>query len=285
MSTHTGTPANLEITSRDLSFGRDAPGPRWWMNGDPVATAFYNALSASFPQGERFFMDSVRRFKDMADSDLKKQIVAFTTQEALHTREHLYFNKQITDHGYDLSRMDAHIKKRLDFGRTRDNLEQLGVTIALEHFTAILAHEVLSNPRHLADAPREAWRMWNWHAIEEVEHKAVAFDTFMLAAQSLPAWRRYVMRVTTMTITTVIFFEFLFFGVREFFKQDGINTMRNWLRLFGFMFGRPGLIRRVIGAWLTYFKPGFHPWNVDDRALVKQTEGRLSEAKPALAAG
>ena len=149
MIVHNSTPEDLKITSRDLAFGRSAPTPRHWLGGDAIATAFYNALSASFPQGERFFMDSVRNFKSKADAKLQQQIVSFTTQEALHTREHVFFNQQIAGAGYDLSKLDAVIKKRLEFGRTRPKIEQLGATIALEHFTAILAHEALSNPARL----------------------------------------------------------------------------------------------------------------------------------------
>ena len=77
MNPHSSTPEDLTITSRDLAFGRSAGSPRHWLGGDPIATAFYNALSASFPQGERFFMDTVRNFKSKADPKLQQQIVAF----------------------------------------------------------------------------------------------------------------------------------------------------------------------------------------------------------------
>ncbi len=275
MSGHTSTPEDLKITSRDLAFGRKAPSPRHWLGGDAIATAFYNALSASFPQGERFFMDSVRNFKSKADPKLQQQIVAFTTQEALHTREHVFFNRQIADAGYDLSKLDAVIKRRLDFGRKRPKLEQLGATIALEHFTAILAHEALSNPAHFADAAPEAQRMWKWHAIEEIEHKSVAYDTFLNATKNMPGWQRYLLRVRTMVVSTIMFFEFLFRGIAYLFEQDGINTFGSWMKMFRFMLFRPGMIGHVILPYLAYYKPSFHPWEEDDRGLIAQTEQAL----------
>ena len=61
------TPADLTITPRDLKIDREARNARWWHGGDPIATAYFNALSAAFPQGETFFIDTVRRFRDQAD--------------------------------------------------------------------------------------------------------------------------------------------------------------------------------------------------------------------------
>ena len=98
------TPADLSITSRNLSVDRNAVNPRWWHGGDPVPTAFFNALSATFPQGETFFIEAVRRFRDQADPKLKEQIATFIQQEAMHTREHVAFNRLIKSSGYDTRR-------------------------------------------------------------------------------------------------------------------------------------------------------------------------------------
>ena len=44
-----------------------------------------NALSTTFPDGERFFIDSVRNFQDqIKDPKLQKDIRAFIGQEANH---------------------------------------------------------------------------------------------------------------------------------------------------------------------------------------------------------
>src|ERR1041385_4443270 len=149
----TQTPADLAIHPRDIAFGRGSPPSRWWLAGDPIATAFFNALSASFPQGERFFMDAVRPYRDVADPKLREQIAAFLAQEAVHSREHLVFNKNVGEHGYDFAPIDNYLKSRFDFGRKLPLLNQLCATIALEHFTAILAHALLSQGDDLAGAP------------------------------------------------------------------------------------------------------------------------------------
>src|ERR1700733_14159532 len=147
------TPANLSIRPRNLSFGNEILSRRSWLGGDPVATAFYNALSACFPSGERFFMDSVRQFRDRATDPLRGQIAAFLSQEAAHTREHIIFNSQIATYNPCIAAMQARAEARHKIARTRLPLQQLGETIALEHLTAILADALLSDSRHLAGAP------------------------------------------------------------------------------------------------------------------------------------
>ena len=269
------TPADLRIQPRDIAFRRTPPFERWWLGGDPIATAFFNALSASFPQGERFFMDAVRPYRDAADPRLRDQITAFMAQEAVHSREHLVFNNDVAGQGYDFGRIDQYLKRRFDFGRKLPRLDQLGATIGLEHFTAILAHALLADGDDLADAPEVMRRMWHWHAIEEIEHKAVAYDTFLAATRRFSKLRRWSMRCISMVLVTIMFFQFLTFGVREFFRQDGIANLRSWRALMRYLWIKPGLMRRAAPAYFAYYKPGFHPWHVDDRALIERVEPAL----------
>src|SRR5881409_3246302 len=107
------TPAGLSITPRDRRFGRSAPAPRLWHGGRVEATAIYNALSTTFPKGEAFFVESVRAFREGAPLKLAGEIKAFTTQEAIHSREHDAFNKRAERSGYDLSRLEAQVEERL----------------------------------------------------------------------------------------------------------------------------------------------------------------------------
>src|SRR5215218_3744323 len=175
------TPADLSITPRDRRFGRAAQAPRLWHGGSVEATAIYNALSTTFPVGEAFFVESVRAFRNGAPDKLMQDIKAFTTQEAIHSREHDAFNKRAIHAGYDISRLEAQVDKRLAVTRNKPPIVSLAATMALEHFTAILAHQLLANPRHLEGADPEAAALWRWHACEEIEHKGVAYDTWLWA--------------------------------------------------------------------------------------------------------
>jgi predicted metal-dependent hydrolase len=276
----TQTPADLAIHPRDIAFRRASSPPlpsSPWLGGDPIATAFFNALSASFPQGERFFMDAVRPYRDDAEPKLRGQIAAFIAQEAVHSREHLLFNADVAE-WEDIERIDAYLKGRFDFGRKLPRISQLGATIALEHFTAILAHALLAQGDDLAGAPPDLKRMWQWHAIEEIEHKAVAFDTFLAAAQRFSPLRRWWLRCSSMALTTVMFFQFLNFGVHTFFRRDGIDNLRSWSALFRYLWVRPGILRRAAPSYFAYYRPGFHPWGVDDRALIADVEATLEVA-------
>src|SRR4029079_12453117 len=114
MSTMTlPTPADLTITPRDRKFGRDTPPARLWHGKRVEATAIYNALSTTFPKGEAYFVESVRRFRDGAPPKLAQEIKAFTTQEAIHSREHDAFNKRAAKSGYDLSKLETRVEERL----------------------------------------------------------------------------------------------------------------------------------------------------------------------------
>lgn len=276
MSTAPQTSAAVEIRPRDYAFGRERPHARWWNGGDPIATAFYNALSITFPQGERFFMDSVRRYRERVSGPLKLQVQGFIGQEALHTREHLAFNGQVAGHGYDVKAMDARTKAMLDFARGRPPLFQLAVTVALEHFTAILANAILSDPRHLEHADSESRRLWMWHALEEVEHKGVANDVWNEMAATLPPIRRWLIRSNVMLATTALFARAIALNTADLLRQDGVSLRRASPAILKFLLLRPGVLRSVLRQYAGFFRPGFHPWDHDDRALLAQTEAALA---------
>src|SRR5690242_9767766 len=172
----TPSPAGLSISPRDRRFGRDTAGLRLWHGGRVEATAIYNALSTTFPKGEAFFVESVRAFREGAPPKLADEIKGFTTQEAIHSREHDAFNKRASKSGYDLTKLEAQVEKRLAVTRDKPPIVSLAATMALEHFTAILAHELLADTRHLEGADEETAALWRWHAVEEIEHKGVAYD-------------------------------------------------------------------------------------------------------------
>ena len=251
------TPAELSITPRDRRFGRHAATPRLWHGGRVEATAIYNALSTTFPAGEAFFVESVRAFRAGTPPELSAQIKAFTTQEAIHSREHDAFNKRAADAGYDLSKLEAQVDKRLAVTRNKPPVVSLAATMALEHFTAILAHELLADPRHLEGADRETADLWRWHAAEEIEHKAVAFDVMKHLRAGY--WRQ----VRTQLVVTPMMLLMWVRGVRFMYSVDphvAPGTKARWRDYFkaarrGLV---PGPLRfiRVIGS---YYKPNFHP--------------------------
>ena len=275
------TPADLSITPRDRRFGRDTDAPRLWHGGRVEATAIYNALSTTFPAGEAFFVESVRAFRDGVPPKLAEEIKGFTTQEAIHSREHDAFNKRATRSGYDLSRLEAQVEKRLSITRGRPPVVSLAATMALEHFTAILAHQLLADPRHLDGAEGETADLWRWHAVEEIEHKGVAYDTWLHATRDWPRLKRWKVKAKVMLYVTRNFVVDRTAGALDLMRQDGVTGVHAWTRLLWYLWVRPGMFRKIAGAWLKFFLPGFHPWNEDDRHLLSRYQASAggTEAK------
>jgi len=266
------TPADLTITPRDRKFERGELNPRLWHGGNATATAIYNALSTTFPAGEAFFVESVRRFREGAPPKLAAEIMGFTTQEAIHSREHAAFNRRASDAGYDLTKLEARVEQRLSITKTRPPIASLAATMALEHFTAILAHELLKDPRHLAGGDKDAADLWRWHACEEIEHKGVAYDTWLHATRDWPRLKRWKVKAKVMLYVTRNFVVDRTAGSLELMRQDGVTGLRVWTSLLWYLWVRPGMFRKIAGAWLKFFMPGFHPWDVDDRELLRRYE-------------
>lgn len=272
------TPADLTITPRDRRFGRGQRQDRLWLNGDVAATAFYNALSVTFPKGEAYFIESVKAFRDGVDEKLAREIKAFTVQEVVHSREHVAFNKRVLDHGYDITRLEARVDQVLEIARSRPKIVQLAATMALEHYTAILASELLRNPTHLEGADPENADLWRWHALEEIEHKGVAYDTYLHATRGMSRWKRWKIKSLTMLLITGTFWKHRIEGTLDLMAQDGVTGWRAKTMLAKYLLVSPGIVTRMIPAWFSYFLPGFHPWNHDDRALIRKAESDYEAA-------
>jgi hypothetical protein len=268
------TPPDLTITPRDRRFGRESRTDHWWMGGNPYGTALYNALSITFPKGEAFFVESVRAFRDGAPPRLAAEIKAFTTQEVMHSREHVQFNKRAIEAGYDFTELEKVVDARLDLVKSRPPIVNLAATMALEHFTAVIANQLLGNPKHLEKADPESAALWRWHSIEEIEHKGVAYDTWLHATRDWPRFKRWSVKARVMLLVTKNFFVDRTRGA----LMDGITGPKAVFGLLRYMFASPGLFRRILRAWISFFLPGFHPWKHDDRALIAHAEKGLQEA-------
>ena len=266
------TPADLTITPRDRKFERGELSNRLWHGGRVEATAIYNALSTTFPVGEAFFVESVRKFREGAPPKLAEEIKGFTTQEAIHSREHAAFNRRAADSGYDLTKLERQVEYRLSVTKTKPPIVSLAATMALEHFTAILAHELLKDPRHLAEADEGAADLWRWHACEEIEHKGVAYDTWLHATRHWPRSKRWKVKAKVMLFVTRNFVVDRTAGALELMRQDGVSGVSAWAKLLWHLWIRPGMFRKIGVAWFKFFLPGFHPWNEDDRELLRNYE-------------
>jgi predicted metal-dependent hydrolase len=258
---------------RNLQFAVGSRIPRHWHGGRKSITAFFNNLSVFFPEGERFFILAVKAHKHaIQDPQLAAEARAFYAQEGIHSREHVRYNEMLREQGYPVEAMEARLKRLLGrITKRHPPIFHLGTTCALEHFTALMADFLLGDPRILAGADPVMANLWRWHAAEENEHKAVAFDVFTAAGGS------YRVRVITMIGATLIFWAKVFEQQVRMMKADGIlGSAREWWALAKFLFVTPGGLRRLVPKYFAYFKRDFHPWDNDNSALLEAWRSELA---------
>ena len=267
--------ADRAIFTRDLHFGFQDVKNHNWHSGDPLKTTYCDALSPLFPEGERFFIRSVKHYADrVEDPQLKDDIRQFCVQEAFHTREHEAYNKNLASYGYDIEKMEARVKRTLS--SVKSPLKKLAITVAIEHLTATLSHMILKDPSLLANSTPVYRNLWTWHALEEYEHKGVAYDVYLLATKHLSPWKRYVFRTSVLFVVTLKIHQILITNFVEMLRhRKEPMGIKMWAKSVWMLFCTPGYYRRVFYYYLKFYMPFFHPLKGDDGELVRQGRERL----------
>lgn len=280
-SGRTGAATAEPIAVRRLRLDYDSdPLPKYFME-DELMSHVVAVLSALFPEGEDFFVRSVRRYRDrITDPVLKKQVAGFIGQEANHGREHRNFNARLQALGYPTARVDRLVRRGLAVNeKTRSPEVCLAVTAALEHYTATLAEVLLTDPEARAKfTSPEVRDLLVWHALEESEHKAVAFDVYqqVVGDQKL---RVRVMREIT--------FWFLFDSITQttlsiLADRDARRPTVLWANLKKLRTS-PWLSKAVRQRIADYNRPDFHPDDFDNAELTALWRDRLFGSEGSLA--
>ena len=266
----TSTPEELALIVRDERFCREGLPPRWWLNGDPVATAWFNSVSASLPRGEAFFIDTLKNFRDQIPAKFDQDVKNFIKQEINHTREHLAFNRLAEDHGYDVTSIDKGITEMLALADGRPKELNLAISIALEHFAATIGHQLLTDPRYLKGADPAVAELWRWHATEEIEHKGLVFDIWLHVTRDWSNFKRWKTRSLAAALITKKYFGNRIRDALDLMAQDGIKGWRGKWKLYSYLWLKPGMMRRMFFEWAHILMPGFHPWKLDNQYLIDQ---------------
>jgi len=266
-SSAAGEPASQLSVRRlrvDLSKGFDP----LWNGGEAFRTHYMNALSMSFPVGEQFFIDAVRAGVATLPPERQARwtdtVRGFVGQEATHRFLHAQFNAELDRQGL-VNYWQHWARWRIEKGKNLHPVNHVAVTAAYEHFTAVLATGFLSHPRWLAGVSADLALLWRWHAVEESEHKTVAFDLYLEMGGS--ARRR------------ILWFVYLgaLFGI-ESSLQTWNNLWRSghwwrpraWWQAARFLVGPGGLFWASIVPLLQYLRPGFHPSQLDNSPEMTQ---------------
>ena len=272
------TPDDVVLHPRDIHFDLEAARNNHWMGGDPVATAVFNAMSLTFPDGERLFMDAVKHYRGELKGKLLDDVRDFIRQEAIHSREHHLLNELIDTQKYPVGEVLEQIRGRIKESRDRGPMGMLLSTIALEHFTAMLA-DLFAAQRDLFDGVEpDIERMWRWHAMEETEHKAVAYDVYMEVTKGWSPFQRYMRRCMAMAIITFLFTRNIGRYAARLLEADGYTPKAALKAVNRYLWTEPGLFARGWKIYLAWFRPGFHPWDQDNRGLVAEWKAEFDAA-------
>jgi hypothetical protein len=270
---------NVPLTVRRLQVDLHTPWPRHWAGGDAFRSAWFNALSFSFPAGEQLFIDAVKKGQAKLDPTQQERFAAevqgFIGQEATHRRVHQLFNQQLAQQGY-VNHWETRIRRRIATQLEHlDARAWLGVTAATEHLTAILSEVLLSRPALLAGAEPRLRDLWLWHASEESEHRCTAFDLYRAVGGS-ERWRRRLFVVVSLHF------------VLDLTRQTVHNLWRDghwwrpatWLGAARLLFGVDGVVRHAWRPWRSYFAPDFHPSQGDGSAASAWLAAHAELAPP-----
>ena len=243
-------------------------------DGDIFGSHVLMVLSSVFPDGEDFFVRSVERVQArLQDPRLRQDVEGFIGQESMHGREHRVLNERLAELGYPTRAIGAYVRWLF---RTRERYHNkrlhLAFTAALEHYTATLAETLLGD----ADARNEIGHpgvryLLMWHALEESEHKAVAFDVY----QALGGTER--MRIATMWMTHALFvletsiWSLISLMMDADARRHPVRLARSFARIPRSPFTRPRAVRQLF----EYNRRGFHPNDRDTTDLIARWRGEL----------
>ena len=246
-----------DLVVRKLLVDLSTPFERRWNGGDAFRSAFFSALSMSFPVGEQYFMDSVRAgLKTLPEEKraaFAAEVQGFVGQEATHRRVHALFNGQLDALGYANTiekRALARIKKQAGM----DPRIHVAATAATEHFTALFADWMLRHPEALEGAEERLQTLWLWHSAEESEHRSTAFDIYQAMGGGY-AWRLRVFRF----VSFIFMFDLLRQTVRNLWHDGALFSVSTWRSAAKLLFSKDGMIRGNVDMWRDYLREDFHP--------------------------
>ena len=264
-------PKAIGITVRRLHFNPKAIRRHYFANS-PVMSHLLTALSSTFPIGEQFFVHSVRNVRDQVqDPKLQAQIAAFIGQEAMHSKAHAEFNDAWRRDDYNLDRFQAWLARKDSYIKNLHPKIQLAITCAFEHFTALLGGYILQHPEVLSTLDDDAMKLWVWHAIEEIEHRSVAFDVYQ-AVYGDDKIRKMIMRSVTTGFASLTFYS----ASRLFLQDQKKSLPKVGGNLFGvYLLGK--MLLQMFPEYLSYYKKDFHPAETDYSQVIQYWKNRMAE--------
>lgn len=270
MAAYTNTDhLDLEIKPRHMDFPFGALKSMKFFDDNIYKSAFIAQLSSTFPVGETEFLNSVKNYRaEIKNEKLIKQVKGFIGQEGHHSHQHEKINRELDRLGYDTNRIHLLLKAMIDEKVVNMSRKfRLAYTVCAEHMTGIMAEHAITRTDFLANLEKPFQDLLYWHAVEEIEHKAVAFDVYMECEGDT----KYLKRVMTLFIL----------GMHMRMTRYTLNMVfsskhwKSWSEFKGFMswmFGKKGMWRSLRKPYRSFFKEGFHPWSNGGLDMIEKWE-------------
>lgn len=266
-----GSRHGIVVRKPGLDFDTDIP--RHWLGGSAFETHLFNGLNLVFPDGERAFVRAVRDHLDqIEDEELREQVKGFFGQEGAHAREHERYFAILEAQGYDLSTFLRRLRRfSAVLNRWIPASVRLAFTAGAEHYTATFGAMALEDD-FIDQAHPTLRKLILWHATEEIEHKAVAYDVLQATHPS------YLLRLLGFALATLLLFSWSAAGTRMLLRQDrragrlDRDRLRRERRILAEREHARG--HRRMKAVMAYLRPGFHPNQTDELPLAHR---RLAE--------
>jgi len=266
--------SHLVIQPRRVRFDFSDIESPFYYDDNPLISALWVALSASFPLGEAEFIKATKYFEEQITTPkLKDDVEKFAQQEAHHSLQHRLLNQQFESLGYLVSDLEGAIRQELKKREQKWSIERrLANTVAAEHVTSTMANWALMHPDQMALFPNSLREMLLWHSIEEVEHKSVTYDVYQecVGKPNLLKWQYRFFVYYHFPLTVFLCCRFLL-------KNMNYQVTKTHKKaLWSFLFGRNGLIADRKHHYWAFNKKGFHPWQFDDANLVETWQRKLA---------
>ena len=248
----------------------------FYYEDNSVVTSLFVVLSAMFPPGEMFFIESIRNVRDqITDEKLLEDIRNFIAQEAFHSREHKSLNEHLIQSNYpEVADIEAKTKKRLDKLRKLSKVDQLAATVVMEHYTATLARLLLTDPLIKEKTTQESRNLWEWHALEELEHKSVAFDVLNAIGGNTARNRRMAL-VRVARLIAPITFEYWIYILRRKDMKFSRSDLKEALYLSFGGKNRLGIFSRTFIDMLDVRDKHFNPLYMQTEQLEAEYREKL----------
>jgi len=232
--------------------------PTYWFANDPFRTRFFDALSLTFPEGERFFIESVRLYREhIQDENLQQKVKDFIRQEAQHGIAHDRMNQQMIAQGQPVEKFTHMLRQRFQgLLKNQSPAYCLALTAASEHLTALMAECFFGDKATMQEVNPYVRALLAWHAIEEMEHRDVAFDVMKIANVDEKT------RKKALLVASVMMLIFNSYRTNAMLKVDGFSRVQR-VKLFAqglpWFFGKQGTLSKMKSQYLDWFKTDFHP--------------------------